>query len=133
VQLFDVQGIEIQAPKAKVFEFVSNPHNLPRWTQAFRQADERRALFATPAGQVEIGLKTEASALSGTVDWRLEFPDGGVAVAQSRVSESPRGTTVYTFLLHAPPLALEQLEGALAAQVQIVRGELATLRELLES
>ena len=53
---------------------------------------------------------------AGTVDWRLEFPDGTVGLAQSRVTETTRGTCIYSFVLHAPPVALEQIEGALEAQ-----------------
>jgi hypothetical protein len=34
--------------------------------------------------------------------------------------------------LHAPPVALEQLEGALDAQSATLRSELATLKSLIE-
>ena len=44
------------------------------------------------------------------------FPDGSVGLAQSRVTETTRGTCIYSFVLHAPPVALEQVEGALEAQ-----------------
>ncbi|MGH9221188.1 MAG: SRPBCC family protein, partial [Vicinamibacterales bacterium] len=69
---------------------------------------------------------------SGAVDWRLVFPDGGVGIAQSRVTETTRGTCIYSFVLHAPPVALEEIEGALDAQRVILRSELETLKTLLE-
>ena len=80
-----------------------------------------------------IGLRTDANADTGTVDWRLEFPDGSVALAQSRVTETTRGTAIYSFVLHAPPVPLEQLEGALAQQRETLRTELSTLKDLLEA
>jgi hypothetical protein len=66
------------------------------------------------------------------VDWRLTFPDGAVGIAQSRVTETTRGTCIYSFVLHAPPVGLEQIEGALDAQSATLRSELATLKSLME-
>lgn len=64
--------------------------------------------------------------------WRMQFPDGSVAIAQSRVTETMRASCIYSFVLHAPPVPLEQIEGALDVHRATLRSELATLRELLE-
>ena len=133
MRMFDVQGIEIVATRAKVFEFVRKPGNLPQWAHAFVAADEGRARLETPAGAVEVGLDVFADAETGTVDWRLAFPDGGVGIAQSRVTETTRRTCIYSFVLHAPPVALERVEGALEAQSATLRSELATLKSLMET
>ena len=132
MRMFDVQGIEIVATRAKVFEFLKEPGNLPQWAHAFESAEEGRARLETPAGAVDIGLDVSADAEAGTVDWRLAFPDGTIGVAQSRVTETSRGTSIYSFVLHAPPVALEQVEGALEAQRAILQSELATLKSLME-
>jgi len=132
MRTFDVQGIEIEAPSRKVFEFLRKPANLPRWAKAFVSADAGRARLETPAGAVDIDLTVTADADTGVVDWRLAFPEGGVGLAQSRVTETTRGTSIYSFVLHAPPVALEQLEGALEAQRAILQSELATLKSLME-
>jgi hypothetical protein len=132
MRMFDVQGIEIRAPRAKVFEFLSHPSNLPRWAHAFESADDKNARLETPAGAVDVQMDTLADAGAGTVDWRLEFPDGSVGLAQSRVTETTRGTCIYSFVLHAPPVALEQVEGALEAQRATLQTELATLKSLME-
>ena len=132
MRMFDVQGIEIRAPRAKVFEFVRNPSNLPRWAHSFRSAEDGRARLETSAGAVDVRLGVSADAESGSVDWRLGFPDGSVGLAQSRVTETTRGTCIYSFVLHAPPVALEQIEGALEAQRTTLQSELATLKSLME-
>ena len=132
MRMFDVQGIEITAPSSKVFEFLRKPGNLPRWAHAFVSAEAGRARLETPNGSVDLGLNVSANAEAGTVDWRLSFPDGGVGIAQSRVTETTRGTCIYSFVLHAPPVALEQVEGALEAQIATLRSELATLKALME-
>ncbi len=132
MRTFEVHAVEIGAPASSVFEFVSDPGNLPRWAHAFRTADGERARLETPAGAVEIGLRTEASEAAGTVDWQLAFPDGSIGLAHSRVTRTARGTSIYSFVLHAPPVPLEEIEGALAAQSVTLREELATLKSLLE-
>lgn len=132
MRMFDVQSVEIQAPRRKVFEFLRTPGNLPRWAHAFRSVKDGQARLETLAGAVEIGLDVAADEKTGTVDWRLEFPDGTVGLAQSRVTDTTRGTCIYSFVLHAPPVALEQVEGALEAQRRTLRSELATLKSLME-
>jgi hypothetical protein len=132
MRMFDVQAIEILAPSRTVFDFVKEPANLPRWAHAFVSAGPGRATLQTPAGRVEIGLTVAAHAESGVVDWHLHFPGGGVGVAHSRVAETTRGTSIYSFVLHAPPVALEQIEGTLEAQRAALRTELAELKALLE-
>ena len=133
MKTFDVQGIEIMASPKRVFAFLREPGNLPQWAHAFVSARDGRARLETPAGEVDISLDVSAEAAAGTVDWRLTFPDGGVALAQSRVTATIRGTCIYSFVLHAPPVALEQVEGALEAQIATLRSELATLKSLMEA
>jgi uncharacterized protein YndB with AHSA1/START domain len=133
MKTFDVQGIEIRASRDRVFEFLRNPRNLPRWTHAFKSADDERAQLQTPSGMVDVRLHTAVEAGSGTVDWQLEFPDGSLGLAQSRVTETSRGTCIYSFVLHAPPVPLEQVEGSLEAQRVTLRAELSTLKSLMES
>ena len=132
MRMFDVQGIEISAPRRKLFEFLRDPTNLPRWAHAFVSAGNGSARLETPAGAVDVGLDVTADADTGVVDWRLTFPDGSVSIAQSRVTETTRGTCIYSFVLHAPAVSLERVKGALDAQRAILQSELATLKSLME-
>lgn len=133
MRTFDVQGIEIGVPRAAVFDFVRDPHNLPKWARAFQQANSERASLKTPTGAVDIDLHTISHKDAGTIDWELRFPNGSIGVAQSRVTETARGTSIYSFVLHAPPVPLGQLEGALDVQRVTLRAELAELKRLLEA
>ena len=133
MQHFDVQAVEIDAAPASVFAFVRQPRNLSKWARAFASADERRARLRTPAGTVDIELETVANEAAGTVDWRMTFPDRAIGIAQSRVTETVRGTCIYSFVLHAPPVPLEQLEGALEEQKKTLGTELADLKKLVET
>ena len=133
MRTFDVQGIEIRAPRAAVFGFIREPRNLPKWAHAFRHADAGRASLATEHGTIDIGLRTRADEGTGTVDWELRFPDGSKGIAQSRVTPTVRDTCIYSFVLHAPPVPLEQLEGALDVQRLTLQRELTELKRILEA
>jgi hypothetical protein len=124
---YDVQTIEIAAPFEAAFSYIADPGKLPAWTHAFRSVADGRATLATPRGSIEIGLEVKASYETGTVDWSMTFPDGSVGRAYSRlVARGDR--TLYSFILLPPPVPLEQIEGALAQQAEVLREELATLQ-----
>lgn len=129
----DVQSIEIkQAPK-QVFEYVANPCNLPKWTDAFSSADSATAIMRTPNGELAIKLRTDVNEKSRTIDWHMTMPDKSLGRAFSRVTEGRDGSSVYSFVLMSPPVPLEMLEGALQTQVQTLRRELSKLKTILEA
>lgn len=127
---FDVQTVALGAPFEAALRYIADPQRLPEWTSAFRWARDGRALLATPRGEVEVGLAVDVERQAGTVDWTMTFPDGSVGRAFSRLVD--RGSSrLYSFVLLAPPVALEEVEGALAEQSRTLRGELATLQDRL--
>jgi hypothetical protein len=128
---FDVQAIEIAAPADEVFAYVRDPANLTVWTEAFDEVKGDHATLRTPKGSVDIELEIVAHGGARTIDWVMRFPDGAVALAQSRVTETTRGSSIYSFVLHAPPVPLEALEGALAQQRETLAGELLRLAGIL--
>ncbi|MQQ08102.1 SRPBCC family protein [Epibacterium sp. SM1979] len=133
MKTFDVQSIGIEKPAAAVYEFIARPQNLTQWTNAFERADETSADLVTPAGAVPIQLKTVANAEAGSVDWHMTFPDGSVGTAFSRVTPDGAEKSIYTFVLMAPPVPLEALEGALQEQMGILAKELVDLKTQLEA
>ena|SRR5437588_11780589 len=130
---FRVESIRIKAGFDKVFAYLAAPENLPQWTHAFRSVRDGRAVMATQAGTVEVGLRIDSSRAEGTIDWRMKFPDGNEASAYSRLVRQSDQACVYSFVLLAPPVPLAQLEGALDQQVQILREELKRLSQILDS
>lgn len=129
---FDVQSIGIDLKPSLVYDFISKPENLPLWTNAFSNIKENSAIMETPMGKIEIGLETITSETSITVDWIMTMPDGSIGKAFSRVSENG-AHAIYSFVLLAPPVPLEQIEGALSAQKLVLAEELKKLKILLET
>ena len=129
---FDVQSIGINANYKEVFEYVANPENLSSWTKAFSRADNRSASLVTPNGELDIEMKTEISKEVGTVDWIMTMPDGSVGKAHSRICKNGNAC-IYSFVLLAPPVPLEEVEGALSAQKLMLAEELVALKNILEA
>jgi hypothetical protein len=132
LKTFDVQSVELEVASERAFAYLADPARLPEWTSAFARVQDGRALLRTPEGETEIALAVRARAGAGTVDWKMGFPDGSVAMAYSRLIPAGDGRCIYSFVLMAPPLPLEQLEGALAAQSRTLAEELGTLRRVLK-
>lgn len=129
---FDVQSIGINRPANKVFDFIAKPENLSLWTNAFTKADQTSAIMVSPNGELSIGLETIVAHENGTIDWVMTMPDGSIGKAFSRVSEN-KENAIYSFVLLAPPVPLEQIEGALSAQKIVLAEELKKLKNLLET
>ncbi len=129
---FDVQSVELLTGYKAAFSFISNPENLPKWTSAFKQADKKSALLVTPAGDLKIGLTTVISE-SGTIDWHMKMPDGTIGKAFSRLTELPNGNVLYSFILLAPPVPVEQVEGTLESQKKLLANELKNLEKFLNN
>lgn len=133
MKTFDTQSVQIGVPAGKAFAFIADAENLPLWTNAFKSVTGNKALMETPQGAVEIDLSAVTDGVSGTVDWHMTFPDGSVGQAFSRVTPDGENKTIYTFVLMAPPVPLEALEGALEAQKAILAEELTGLKDRLEA
>ena len=128
---FHVESVEIAAPVAVAFAYISDARNLPAWTHAFKRVRNGSALMQTSAGNIEVEVDVKASKQSGTIDWYMKMPDGTVASAFSRLTPLGAERGVYSFVLLAPPVPLEQLEGRLNQQAGILREELAKLSAIL--
>ena len=111
--------------------FIANPENLPLWTKAFSEANNKNAKMVTPNGEMDIQLKTVASKENGTVDWIMTMPDGSIGKAFSLINEINE-SCIYSFVLLAPPVPLEELEGTLEAQKSLLTEELIQLKNLME-
>jgi hypothetical protein len=132
MRTFDVQSTEIQAPFESAFTYIADPRTLPEWTHAFASVNGRRAVMRTPGGTEQVGLEVIASRDSGVIDWKMIFSDGQIASAWSRLVSHREDRVTYTFVLPAPPVPLETLEGALAEQSKTLATELAMLTRVLE-
>ncbi len=131
--LFEVKNIGLAVRFDTAFNYLTDMTKLPEWTNAFAEvAKEGTALMRTPEGEISVQLEDNVDRKNGVIDTKMTFPDGSVGTAYSRLISLSEDSCAYSFLLTPPPVALEELEGALSAQAEILGQELRTLKAKLE-
>ena len=132
--LFDVKNVALAVPFDTAFDYIADMTRLPEWTHAFVEVSkDGKALMRTPEGEVGVQLEDTLNRNDGVIDTKMTFPDGSVATAYSRLIALGEDSCVYSFVLTPPPVALEELEGALSEQAEILEQELQTLKAKLEA
>ena len=129
---YDLQGIQIDVPAEVAFRYIADKSKYPEWTNAFVSVDGSKAVMRTPNGEVVVDLLTQTDEKRGTVDSNMTFPDGSSGWAYSRVVPLDENRCLYEFVLTAPPVPLEELEGTLEEQSRTLAKELRRLKQILE-
>ena len=119
----------INKPSATVFEFASNPENLPKWVLSFcmsvrKSGDEWQ--METPTGWV--GIRFVAVNDYGVLDHVVTLPDGQSILNPVRVVANDIGSEVMFTLFQLPGMSDEQF----AKDAGMVKADLQTLKVVLE-
>jgi hypothetical protein len=125
----ETKSIFIEAPPAKVVEFLAQVDNLPRWAVGFAKAvtrDGGRWFVTTGAG--EVGIRIGADARSGVVDFWMSPAPGVEALAASRVVPNGAGSEYVFTQFQTPGMPDEVFE----KNVKALEHELTVLRAVLE-
>jgi hypothetical protein len=125
----DTRTISIDAPAEKVFTFVADAENLPRWAVGFAKNVHRSGdgwTVETGGGSVELNI--DADSRTRNVDYWMTPAPGVRALAASRVI--PRGSGCeYVFTQFQSDGMPDE---AFDKSVQTLKHELTVLKALLE-
>jgi hypothetical protein len=130
--MMDVQHISIYIARRPndVYEFASDPRNLPRWAAGLARAEvakDRDAWIAeAPFGRVKIKF-AQRNAL-GVMDHDVELESGVIVHNPMRVVPNGEGSEFIFTLFRQPQMPAEQF----AEDKLAVEKDLRTLKELLE-
>ena len=121
--------MQINRPDSMVYEFASNPENLPQWVQSFclsvrRSGDEWQ--METPTGWV--GIRFVPANDIGVLDHVVTLPDGQSILNPMRVVANGEGSEVMFTLFQLPGMSDEQF----AKDAGMVGADLRTLKAVLE-
>ncbi len=122
-------SISIQARSSKVYDFVSEPLNLPLWATTFvHSIKETRGewVIGTAQGPAKIHIAPKND--FGILDHRLQFASGVEVNVPMRVVPNGDGCEVLFTVFHQP----EMTDEAYAADIKLVEQDLQTLKTLLE-
>ena len=124
------RSIGIAARPADVVAFVADPETMPRYAPGFaKSVTPSGGAWVAETSRGTLQLSPVVAAAAGTVDFHLTAGDGSVTVVHTRTFANGDGAEfVFTLLLPESAPA-----DAAAEQGQVLEGELALLKELLES
>ena len=119
----------INKPPATVYEFASNPENLPQWVRSFcmwvrKTGDDWQ--METPSGWV--GIRFVLANEFGVLDHVVMLPDGQSILNPMRVVANGEGSEVMFTLFQLPGMSDEQF----AEDAGMVKADLQTLKVVLE-
>lgn len=122
-------GITIACPPHKVYEFVSNPENLPRWAaglcKSVRKSDTGW-IAETPQGPMQIRFAEKND--FGVLDHYVTTAQGVEIYVPMRVVPNGSGSEVIFTLFRMPGMSGKQF----AEDVGLVEQDLKTLKSILE-
>ena len=130
--MHDVQHISvyIARPPAQVYEFASDPRNLPRWAAGLARAEVKRDgdewIADAPFGKVRVRFAQRNS--FGVMDHDVKLESGVTIHNAMRVVPNGDGSEFVFTLIRQPGMSDAQFAKDKAA----VEADLKTLKDLLE-
>ena len=123
-------SVFIAATPARIYEFASNPGNLPLWVPSFCKSVEHldgEWFVQSPAGRVAFSF-VRANDL-GVLDHTVAFPSGATTTNAMRVIPNGDGGEMLFTLFQREGMSDQQFQEDAA----LVLSDLQTLRRLLEA
>jgi polyketide cyclase/dehydrase/lipid transport protein len=124
-----ILSVSIGCPSDKVYEFVANPENLPKWANGLGRSvkkTDRGWLVETPQGPVTVRFAERNN--FGVLDHYVTVVPGVEVYVPLRVIANGSGSEVIFTLFRLP----EMTEEKFAEDQKLVEQDLRTLKNLLE-
>jgi hypothetical protein len=122
-------SVSIQAPADRVYAFVLDGGNMPKWMTSFMRSVKKEGdkwIANTSAGQMEFRFVSRNE--FGVLDHRVKLPSGVEVLNPMRVVPNGNGCEIMLTLFQLPDVTDE----AFAADAANVERDLRTLKEVME-
>lgn len=123
-------SVVIAQPVSVVYEYASNPDNLPKWASGLAQSEVERVgdalMVDSPMGR--ISFKFAPNNEFGVLDHDVTMPSGEVSSNRMRVIDHPEGSEII-FTLRQNGGSDEDFD----ADTNLVQTDFAALKKLLEA
>lgn len=122
-------SVSIRCSPGKVYDFASNPENLPKWAKGLGKSvgkDGPDWIVDTPQGPMKIKFATRNA--FGVLDHYVTTPSGVEVYVPMRVLANGSGSEVVFTLFRLPDVSDEQF----AEDRELVERDLKNLKEILE-
>lgn len=126
----DTQTVTLPAGHTEVYDFLSNPENLPQWAVGFCRSIRRESgRWLVDTGHGEVPMRYTTDATLGVIDFHFSPAPEVEAVARSRVVPNGAGTEYLFSQFQTPGMPDEVFE----AQRSTLADELEVLRRLFQA
>ena len=122
-------SVSINRSAAQVYEFASNPENLPKWATGLSSSIKKVNedwIAGAPMGRVKV--KFAATNQFGVLDHEVTLPSGVKFTNPMRVFSNNDGSELVFTLYRRPEVSDQEFE----EDAQVVEKDLAKLKTLLE-
>ena len=123
-------NITINRPLSEVYEFASNPENLPQWAAGLADATLKKIgnewVTNSPMGKVKIKFVDQN--IFGVLDHDVTLPNGEVVHNPLRVVKNSFGSEVIFTIFHRPEMTQEEFN----KDSELVKKDLQKLKSILE-
>jgi hypothetical protein len=122
-------SVSIRCSPGKVYEFVTNPQNLPKWAQGLGQSVRKQNsdwIVDTPQGPMKVLFANQNR--FGVMDHYVTTPSGLEVYVPMRVLANGSGSEVIFTLFRLPDMSDEKY----AEDMQLVERDLRALKDILE-
>jgi hypothetical protein len=120
----------INRPAAEVYDYASNPANLPEWAPGLGSSVEHvngRWLVDSPMGRVSVAFVPRNE--YGVLDHDVTMPSGEIVYNPMRVTKDGNGSEMVFTLRRLPGMSDEDFE----RDAKAVAADLARLKRVLET
>ena len=124
-------SVSIHCSPRKVYEFASNPENLPQWAAGVANATLKKSgnEWTTNSPMGEIKIKFVEPNSFGVIDHNVTLPSGEVMHNPLRVMKNASGSEVLFTLFRRPEMTDEEFN----KDAEMVNKDLLKLKSILES
>jgi hypothetical protein len=130
VQKSKTLSVSIDCPTNRVYAFVSNPENLPRWATAFAQSVRRtRSGWVVETADGPMGIEFVAENEFGVLDHTVTLESGTQILNPMRAVPNSSGSEVIFTLFQPPGMSDQQF----TEDAGMVERDLRTLKSVLEA
>jgi len=122
-------SVSIERHPNKVYEFVSDPENIPKWAKGLGKSVRKQGTYwivGTPQGPMKFRFAEKNK--FGVLDHYVTTPSGMEVYVPMRVLANGTGSEVLFTLFRSPDMTDEKYAG----DMKLVEQDLQTLKTLLE-
>lgn len=128
-------SVEVDVPAEKLFDFIAEPQNLPRWAgpiKSVRRTDGKQLVdYQMPEGTALCECDAALDKARGTADWVVHVPGSDDIKVYTRAVGLAGARSAFILTLVSPPMPKHAVKNGLAVVQKNLAKDLDKVRAIL--